>query len=261
MKSKAVESDNPGEFDRGGRYAHARPRHRRIWSVAALLLMVLVVAGCSGDRQEPAAPQESPSAPPDGAAGQNKAERDQDAPGADAEDIGSGVPDDSNSNQPNEKPTPGGPRSPAPAPGDGDVHTEVDVEEQEFLPPADLRTKTEVGDVASIALLDIVRADVEARAAGEISGPGVIVSIRLTNDSDGELDLGWVTVNAEDADDMPLVPMGGPPADPFFGPLAIGSSAEATYVFGLPEEVSTPITVTVNPVPDVAVAVFTGDPS
>ena len=59
----------------------------------------------------------------------------------------------------------------------------------------------------------------------------------------------------------PVATMTGPPADPFFGPLARGTSAEATYVFRLPDDASAPITLTVNPVPDAAVAVFSGDPS
>lgn len=228
------------------------------------MLMVLVVAGCSSESQEPAAPQESPSSAPDGAAGQDDPEQDQDAPGAGADDAGSDADDSgdpADSADPDDQPTPGGPSSPAAAPGGGDIYTEVAVEDQEFLPAVDLGTETEVGDVATVTVLDLARADVEARTAGEISGPGIIVSVRLSNDTEEQLDLGWVTVNAEDADDVPLSPMGGPPADPFFGPLAVGDSAEATYVFRLPEDVSTPITVTVNPVPDVAVAVFTGDPS
>lgn len=253
MRIRFAGSGNPVESGRVGRHRDTGRRLGRIRGVAALLLVVLVVAGCAGEGEEPAAPQESASAVPDGPAEQDAPEQDQDALGAD--------PDDSDSGEPDDQHTPGGPSSPAAAPGGGDIYTEVAAEDQEFLPAVDLGTETEVGDVATVTILDLARADVEARTAGEISGPGIIVSVRLSNDSDEQLDLGWVTVNAEDADDVPLSPMGGPPADPFFGPLAIGSSAEATYVFRLPEDVATPLTVTVNPVPDVAVAVFTGDPS
>lgn len=216
------------------------------------LIALALLAGC-GQAVQPGADD---TAAPDHASttGPAPAEDDEDQDGSTAAPD----PRDRGTDSPA---TPGGPTTARPAPGGGDIHTEVSVTDQDHLPAVDLDTATRVGEVARVEVLDVVGADVEARTAGEISGPGVVITAVLANESDTNLDLALVTVNAEDAAGLPLNPMSGAPADPFFGPLPPGSKAEATYVFGLPTGAEAPYTITINPAPEAAVAVFVGDPS
>ncbi|SRR5690625_4623116 len=232
-------------------------------AMLAVLIALAMITGC-GQTAEPD-PSRSPATddPASGApTGPQDPDRDGADPAPDPSPTGSGSGDSgSGSDDPGTDPsaTPGGPATAQPAPGGGDIYTEVAVPEQDYLPAVDVQTATQVDDIARVEVVALNRAEVEARTAGEISGPGIIVTAVIRNESDADLDLALVTVNAEDAAGLPLTPMSGPPADPFFGPLAPGSKAEATYVFGLPQGAVGPFTVTINPAPDAAVAVFGGD--
>lgn len=160
-----------------------------------------------------------------------------------------------------ESASPGGPESPEPAPGGGDVDTEVEVGEQTVLPASDLDAEVSIDGGVDVSIVEVARSEVEGRTVGEIGGPGIVVRVELSNTTGDEVDLGRVTVNAEDGAQLPLSSLSGPPAENFFGLLADGDSAEATYVFGLPDDAALPLTITVNPAPEMAVAVFVGDPA
>ena len=244
--------DAPGMFWSAAEIKSGRSGYRTSVPGSRFVVVVLVACalliGCgSGESPELGATEETTPA------ADEAEDNEPSGPGGSTPDPHRGTP--------GPKPTPGGPSTAAPAPGGGDIFTEVAVDDQEYLTPVGLDTQIEVGDLASVDILDLRRSDVEARVAGEISGPGVVVTVRLANLSSDELDLGWVTVHGEDASGLPLIPMSGPPAQPFFGPLASSSEADATYAFQLPQDAATPITITVNPAPDVPVAVFTGEPS
>lgn len=152
--------------------------------------------------------------------------------------------------------TPPSPTKPVPVPGGGTISDVVEVRQQRVLDAVDWSDPVVVDDRATVDLLEVVRTKATARAPGEIGGPAMKVVVRLRSESGDPIDLGGVTITAEDDDQTPLTQLGTDPADPFFGELAAGSSAEATYLFSLPKGSATPVTITVNYAADAPVAVF-----
>ena len=95
--------------------------------------------------------------------------------------------------------------------------------------------------------------------AGETTGPGVVVTVKIQNNLGEPINVGAATVAGEVTDGTPLVPMTGTPSEPFFGQLDAGGSAEATYAFRVySQNPGGSFTITVNPAPNLPVAVFTG---
>ena len=101
------------------------------------------------------------------------------------------------------------------------------------------------GLVARITAMKAVQG--EAVQAGEIAGPAVQFTLRLTNDTDAPLDLGLIAVNAYIGE--ALTPAGGlvkPGAAPFEGTLAVGDSTDGVYVYSIPENQRGDVTVTLD---------------
>jgi hypothetical protein len=101
------------------------------------------------------------------------------------------------------------------------------------------------GLVAQITAMKAVQG--EAVQAGEIAGPAVQFTLRLTNDTDAPLDLGLIAVNAYIGE--ALTPAGGlvkPGAAPFEGTLAVGDSTDGVYVYSIPEDQRSDVTLTLD---------------
>lgn len=101
------------------------------------------------------------------------------------------------------------------------------------------------GLVAEITTMKAVQG--EAVQAGEIAGPAVQFTLRLTNDTDAAIDLGLIAVNAYIGE--ALTPAGGlvkPGAAPFEGTLAAGDSTDGVYVYSIPEDQRGDVTVTLD---------------
>jgi hypothetical protein len=101
------------------------------------------------------------------------------------------------------------------------------------------------GLVAEITAMKAVQG--EAVQAGEIAGPAVQFTLRLTNDTDAAIDLGLIAVNAYIGE--ALTPAGGlvkPGAAPFEGTLAVGDSTDGVYVYSIPEDQRGDVTLTLD---------------
>lgn len=101
------------------------------------------------------------------------------------------------------------------------------------------------GLVAEITAMKAVQG--EAVQAGEIAGPAVQFTLRLTNDTDAVIDLGLIAVNAYIGEG--LTPAGGlvkPGAAPFEGTLDIGESTDGVYVYSIPEDQRGDVTLTLD---------------
>lgn len=115
------------------------------------------------------------------------------------------------------------------------------------LPPVAPDEPSDNGEglVAEITAMKSVEG--EAVQAGEIAGPAVQFSLRLTNDTDEPIDLGFIAVNAYIGEAM--TPAGGlvkPGGAPFEGTLKAGDSAEGVYVYNIPESQRADVTLTVD---------------
>ena len=106
--------------------------------------------------------------------------------------------------------------------------------------------KTPSGMTANVVSVESYNAT--AKRAGEVSGPAVKVTLRLTNGTGGAVDLSTATVNAYyGSDATPAAPVAGDPAaKPFTGSLEPGAAATAVYVFSVPAEDDGAVTLTLS---------------
>ncbi|WP_431245701.1 hypothetical protein [Leifsonia xyli] len=106
--------------------------------------------------------------------------------------------------------------------------------------------KTPSGLTASVVSVESYTAT--AKRAGEVSGPAVKVTLRLTNGTGGAFPLSTATVNAYyGSAATPAAPVAGDPAaKPFTASLAPGASATAVYVFSVPADEDGAVTVTLS---------------
>jgi hypothetical protein len=113
-----------------------------------------------------------------------------------------------------------------------------------------------VGGTARTVLLESRKVTVKGQGPGELSGPGVALTLQVTNGSSRPLDLDAVTVSAgirgEEASSSDAAP-----ARPLGGRLAPGAKARGVYVFVLPPGARRPVAVVVSLAPDLPVARFT----
>ena len=101
------------------------------------------------------------------------------------------------------------------------------------------------GLVAEIVSMKAV--DGEAVQAGEIGGPSVQFTLRLTNDTDAAMDLGFIAVNAYIGE--ALTPAGSlikPGGAPFEGTLEAGKTAEGVYIYNIPVDQRGDVTLTID---------------
>jgi hypothetical protein len=106
--------------------------------------------------------------------------------------------------------------------------------------------KTPSGLTANVVSVESYTAT--AKRAGEVSGPAVKVTLRLTNGTGGAFPLSTASVNAYyGSDATPAAPVAGDPAaKPFSGSLAPGAAATAVYVFSVPADQDGSVTLTLS---------------
>jgi hypothetical protein len=137
--------------------------------------------------------------------------------------------------------------------GDGTTYT------AEELPPVAPDETAEGSDGVTAELRKIEQVTGEAVASGEVGGPAVRLTVRLTNGTDEPIELGYVAVNAYVGPDrVPASTFVKPGAKPFKGTLAPGESGSGVVLFGLTEEQGQDVTVTVDYGADVPVLAFQG---
>ena len=148
---------------------------------------------------------------------------------------------------------------PVPAPGGGDINQTVPSVQVSSKAPVALSEPSDVSDGVTVRVAGIKSLTTTAELPGEISGPGIEVTIEIANDSQSPISLDNVVVNLVDAARTPAIPMTASPAKPFIGEVDPGNKAQATYVFTVPETYKNPATITVSYAAQSPVAVFTGN--
>ena len=97
------------------------------------------------------------------------------------------------------------------------------------------------------------------KGVGSVAGPALRATVRLTGPASGPVALDFVSVTmTHGTDPVPASPLDDPSAAPFTGTLAPGGTAEATYVFGVPEDARELVTLTVGYRADAPYLVFSG---
>lgn len=157
--------------------------------------------------------------------------------------------------------------APSEQPGDptaptarGDINATVPQGTLTSLPPVPADQPVEiVGDVVG-SIVGIERVTVQGRLPGEMTGPGLKITVKIDNGTASPLRVDSSTVTLEDSEMSPAPPISADDAKPLDGTIAAGQSAQGVYLFGFPEPMSGPVTITVNYSPDRPVAVFTANP-
>jgi cytoskeletal protein RodZ len=150
--------------------------------------------------------------------------------------------------------------TPAPAPTSASAPDVVDENAAPpVLPAVGLDETAAVGDgvTASIAALDAITG--KATGPGNVDGPALRATVRITNGTAGPINLDTVSVAmAYGTYFAAASPLGDPSATEFAGDLAAGRSAEASFVFSVPENGRDLVSVTVGYRAGAPVLEFTG---
>jgi hypothetical protein len=156
--------------------------------------------------------------------------------------------------------------TPDPAPSSGPTGTpspgsleEVPVGEVTTEPAVPLTATADFGTGMTLRILRIESVQGEARGPGEIAGPAVRLTLKMSNSSDAAVSLEGAVVDVSTgADHTPAPGLTGPGGREFEGELPAGGSATAAYVFAVPEGDRDRLRVAVSYVAAAPVVVFAG---
>jgi hypothetical protein len=127
------------------------------------------------------------------------------------------------------------------------------------LPAVPLDAVAEVGNgiVATIPGIEAVQST--ARGPGNIAGPALRVTVRITNGAGEPVSLDGVAVNmAYGPTATPASPLDDPSQRPFRGVVDPGGAAEGVYVFQVPTDARDSVTIEVGYRAGASLMLFTG---
>jgi hypothetical protein len=146
------------------------------------------------------------------------------------------------------------PASPA-SPSPGSL-SPVPSRSRRTLPAVRPSATVAVGAKARAVLVGSRNVTVTGRGPGELSGPGIALTLQVTNPAAAPLDLDVVTVSAS-VRGQEASASAATPSKPLSGRLAPGGRATGVYVFVLPAGARRPVAVVVSLSPELPVATFT----
>lgn len=203
---------------------------------AAVAVAGVLLAGCS-------APDDDPTPSPTASPGASPTAETPDGDATEAPDDDAAGEDDAS-----------GDAGAAPAPGTaGDALPTA--------PPVALDEPADFGTGVTATLAAVRAIQAEAHGPGEIAGPALAFEVVFTNGGSAPVSLDTVTVNLFDATGTPGSPMVGSPADPVEGELGPGATTTGVYVFTVPPDARSTVSLEVSYTTDAHVVVFQGDPS
>jgi hypothetical protein len=145
-----------------------------------------------------------------------------------------------------------------PAPGGGDISETVTPGDITSNAPVALSETGTYANGVTVQLVSLEPITTKAELPGEIAGPGLKVTVKITNGSADAIDVGNVVVDLQDAVQTPAIPMTSGAA-PFTGSVAAGADATGVYIFTTPTDYTDPATITVTYSAAQPVAVFVGN--
>ncbi|MGY1751796.1 hypothetical protein [Blastococcus sp. SYSU D01042] len=161
---------------------------------------------------------------------------------------------------PSDEPTIEGPAIPPPPVASGPAGQSVAADERPpNLPAVALDAPAATGDGVTGSLVSITAIDGSGVGRGNVAGPALRVTVRLTNGTDEAVPLEGVAVElTHGTDAVPASPLDDPSASPFGGTLDAGATAEAVYVFSVPADDRRDVSVAVGYRPGAPFMVFRG---
>lgn len=125
----------------------------------------------------------------------------------------------------------------------------------ETVPPGAAAETTPAGSADSVALSSAVTVSVEAVerrrvkaiSPGEVTGPGIVLRLSITNDSDAAIDVSSasVTLLYGKANSV-ATPTTAEPSRPFGGQIGPGETTRSAYVFEVPQRSVSPLAILVQ---------------
>jgi hypothetical protein len=115
------------------------------------------------------------------------------------------------------------------------------------LPDVPIDGTAEVGNGISATIARTESIQGGGQGPGNVAGPAVRVTIRITNGTPEAVSLDLVAVNMFYGSDLtPASPLDDPSQAPFSGTVAPGESGEGVYVFSLPSDARNDVTIEVG---------------
>lgn len=126
--------------------------------------------------------------------------------------------------------------------------------------PVPIKTPAPFGDGVTANIVSVVPVQSVAKGPGEISGPAIKVTILLDNGTKAAISVNQVTVNVSyGAAANPSIPVTSDPSSkPFTGTVATGASVRGTYIFDIPKDQRSKVTISVSYAALSPIVVFTG---
>lgn len=111
----------------------------------------------------------------------------------------------------------------------------------------------------SVRVVSVRGISAQGNGRGQVSGPALALTVRVTNDSADAVSLNGLEVNvAFGRDQTPASPVDDPSASPLGGSLGSHDSAEGRYTFTVPTDARDTVTATIGLEADSPRLVFTG---
>ena len=145
-----------------------------------------------------------------------------------------------------------------PAPTPGNIDETVDAGSEVINPAVSVQTPGDLGNGVTVRVAEVQSTDVTARLPGEVGGNVVSVTLELTNGSGQQIPLNAVTVNLTDAAGNAASTITTEPARPFAGTLQPAQQASAVFLFDVPSDARTDMSIMVSYAAGTPAAVFTG---
>lgn len=126
------------------------------------------------------------------------------------------------------------------------------------LPAVQLDEPVPVEEV-TVSLARIEEIQGRASGPGDVAGPALRVTVRIVNETGAEVPLDGVAVNAYyGAGRTPAPPLNDPTRSEFTGRLPAGETVEGMYIFRVPPDQRSEVTIEVGYRPGAPRAMFTG---
>ncbi len=127
------------------------------------------------------------------------------------------------------------------------------------LTPVALTEEAAVGDGVTATVEDLEAIEAGSQGPGQVAGPAVRVTVRITNGTDAPVSLDAVAVDLSHGPDaVPASPLDDPTSAPFTGTAGPGADATGVYVFSVSEGQRDALTLAVGYQAGAPYLVFTG---